>query len=342
MRLKPEQLDRHLKQPALSPIYFVTGDEPLQATEICDAIRARARALGYAERVLLDVERDFDWDRLRQAGANLSLFSDRRIVELRLGDHSPGKEGAVALGDYAAASPPDNLLLISAGKFDGRSKQTKWFKALDSAGVVIELWPVTPDRLPEWLMRRMQRAGKSIDAAAAEFVALRVEGNLLAASQELDKLALLVEGASVGIEDVLRSVSDSARFDAFSLVDASLLGETERVVRTLRGLRAEGHELPMVIGAVMWELRQVCSMARAMQAGASRDQAMNAGQVWQQRRARVGAALSRHAAPDMLRFLCDAAAADRASKGALRADPWRLLEEFLLRVAGLRLGVRPA
>jgi DNA polymerase-3 subunit delta len=342
MRLKPEQLDRHLKQPALSPIYFVTGDEPLQATEVCDAIRARARALGYAERVLLEVERDFDWNRVQQAGANLSLFSERRIVELRLGDHSPGKEGAAALGDYSAAPPPDNLLLISAGKFDGRSKQTKWFKALESAGVVVELWPIAPDRLPEWLTQRMQRAGKNIDAAAAELVALRVEGNLLAASQELDKLALLVEGPSVGIEDVLRSVSDSARFDAFSLVHASLLGEKERVVRTLRGLRAEGHELPMVIGAVLWQLRQVCVVASATTAGASLDRAMTAAQVWGDGQARVRAGLKRHRPDVLISFLRDGAAADRACKGALKADPWRLLEEFLLRVAGLRLGVRPA
>ncbi|HEY7840044.1 MAG TPA: DNA polymerase III subunit delta [Gammaproteobacteria bacterium] len=342
MRLKPEQLDRHLKQPALSPIYFITGDEPLQATETCDAIRARARALGYTERVLLEVSRDFDWALLKQAGANLSLFSERRIVELRLGDHSPGKEGAAALGDYAAAAPPDNLLLISAGKFDGRSKQTKWFKALESAGVVIELWPVAADRLPEWLMQRMRRAGKNIDAAAAEFVALRVEGNLLAASQELDKLGLLVEGESIGIEDVLRSVSDSARFDAFALVDASLLGEKERVVRTLRGLRAEGHELPMVIGAVLWQLRLTCAAATAVAAGASIDRALNAARAWGDSEARARAALKRHRPDVLISFLRDAAAADRAAKGALKADPWRLLEEFLLRVAGLSLGVRPA
>jgi DNA polymerase-3 subunit delta len=342
MRLKPEQLDRHLEQPALAPIYFITGDEPLQATETCDAIRARARALGYGERTLLELTRDFDWDQLRRAGADLSLFAERRIIELRLGDYSPGKEGGAALGDYAAAPPPDNLLLISGGRLDGKSKQTKWFRALDSAGVVIELWPVAPDRLGGWLQRRMQQHGKHMDAEAAEFVALRVEGNLLAASQELDKLALLVDGATIGIEDVLRSVADSARFNAFDLVDAALLGDQERVVRTLRGLRAEGHELPMVLGGVMWELRQVCAMACAMQAGASREQAMNAAHVWPQRRARVSAALSRHAAPDMTAFLRDAAAADSASKGAFRADPWRLLEEFLLRVAGLELGVRPA
>jgi DNA polymerase-3 subunit delta len=342
MRLKPEQLDRHLQQPALAPVYFITGDEPLQATELSDAIRGRARALGYGERTLLDLARDFDWDALRQAGASLSLFSERRIIELRFGDHSPGKEGAAALCEYAAAPAADNLLLITSGKFDGKSKQTKWFRALEAAGVVIEVWPIPPDRLAEWLMRRMQRQGRSIDAEAAEFVAQRVEGNLLAASQELDKLALLTGGAAIGLEDVLRAVADSARFDAFSLVDATLLGEKERVVRTLRGLRAEGHELPMVIGGVMWELRQVCSMASAMAAGASRDQAMNAAHVWPQRRARVGAALARHKARDMLEFLRDGAAADRAAKGALAADPWRLLEEFLLRVAGLELGVRPA
>jgi len=342
MRLKADQLDRHLKQAELAPIYLVTGDEPLQETEVCDAIRARARALGYTERTLLELARDFDWTQLQQAGASLSLFAERRIIELRCGEHSPGKEGAAALGDYAAAPPADNLLLISAGKLDSRSKQTKWFKALESAGVVVELWPIEADRLPGWLVQRAQKNGKRLDAEAAKFIAQRVEGNLLAASQELDKLALLVEGPAIAVEDVLRAVADSARFDAFSLVDASLLGEKERVVRTLRGLRSEGHELPMVIGGIMWEFRQVCSMACAMQAGATRDQAMNAAHVWPQRRARVGAVLSRHAAPQMLAFLRDAAAVDRASKGAMRTDAWRLLEDFMLHVAGLKLGVRGA
>jgi len=341
MRVKADQLDRHLKQAELAPIYVVTGDEPLQATEVCDAIRARARTLGYTERTLLELSRDFDWVQLRQAGATLSLFAERRIIELRCGDHSPGKEGAAALGEYAASPPPDNLLLISTGKLDGKSKQTKWFKTLESAGVVIELWPVEADELPRWLMQRMQKIDRKLDAQAAEFIAQRVEGNLLAASQELDKLALLVDG-TIGVDHVLRAVADSARFDTFDLVDAALLGDKDRVVRTLRGLRSEGYEVPMVMGGVMWEFRQVCAMSCAMRAGATRDQVMNAAQVWPQRRARVGAALSRHGAPAMIGFLRDAAAVDRASKGALRTDPWRLLEEFLLRLAGVNLGVHPA
>jgi DNA polymerase-3 subunit delta len=341
MRLKPEQLNRHLQQTTLAPIYYVFG-EPLQQAEACDAVRARARTLGYTERTLLDVTPNYDWALLLQAGANLSLFSEKRLVELRLGERSPGKDGAPVLIEYAAAPPPDNLLLISGAALDGRSKQTKWFKALDSTGVVIETQAVSPDKLADWLVHRMQRLGKRIDADAAEIIAQRVEGNLLAASQELDKLALLVESESIGVESVLQAVSDSARFGAFTLVEASLLGEAERVVRTLRGMRAEGQELPMVIGAVLWQLRQLCSVASAVATGTSLERAMHGAGVWGDRQPRVRAALKRHPPRMLIAFLRDAAAADRASKGALKTDGWRLLEEFLLRVAGLELGVRPA
>lgn len=342
MRLKLEQLERHLAQPRLAPIYLVTGDEPLQRLEACDAIRARARELGYGERTVLELARDFDWNRLRQAGANLSLFAERRLVELHMGEHSPGRDGGPALIEYSTAAPADNLLLISAGRFDGKSRQTKWFKALDGAGAVIDVWPIEPAQLPNWIIARMRRMGRGIDPAAAAIIAERVEGNLLAARQELEKLVLLVEHGDVGVQEVERAVADSARFDTFVLVDACLLGERERVVRTLRGLRAEGFELPMVIGGLMWELRQVCSMACAMAGGLGREQAMAAGRVWEQRRARVAAALHRHPAAAMSAFLQDAAALDRASKGALKADAWRMLEEFLLRVAGSPLGLQPA
>src|SRR5690606_243842 len=205
------------------------------------------------------------------------------------------------------------------------------------AGAVIELWPVEPARLPAWIAQRVERAGRRIERDAAEIIAQRVEGNLLAAAQEIDKLLLLVSGKSISAEDVQRAVADSARFDAFALVDAGLFGDAPRVVRTLRGLRQEGHELPAVLGAVMWELRNVCSMVFEMAAGSGRDQVMNQHGVWAQRRGRVTAALRRLDRDAAARLLIEAAQVDRAVKGMDRADPWRLLEEFLLHAGGTPL-----
>jgi DNA polymerase-3 subunit delta len=336
VRLKAEQVPSHLSRGPLLPVYFVSGDEPLQMMEVTDAIRARALAEG-CERTVLEVARGFDWGELARAGAEMSLFSSRRLIELRLGDQSPGREGADALVAWAGSPPQDNVLLATSGKLDGRTRQGRWYKALEGAGAVIELWPVEPARLPAWIAQRVERAGRRIERDAAEIIAQRVEGNLLAAAQEIDKLLLLVSGKSISAEDVQRAVADSARFDAFALVDAGLLGDAPRGVRTLRGLRQEGHELPAVLGAVMWELRNVCSMVFEMAAGSSRDEVMSQHGVWQQRRARVTAALRRLDRNAAGRLLVEAARVDRAIKGMDQADPWRLLEEFLLHAGGTPL-----
>lgn len=335
MRLKAEQLHSHLNRDVLAPVYCISGDEPLQLMELADAIRQRARELGFDERTILQVERGFDWNQLQQAGANLSLFSRRKIIDLRLGQHSPGHDGADALVEYAARPVPDNLLLISSERLDGDKLRSRWFKALEKSGVTIQVWPVEPARLPGWIGRRLKQRGKEIDRDAAELLAERVEGNLLAAAQEVDKLVLLSEEPLVSLQHVMRAVSDGARFNVFDLAESCLLGDGARVARMLRGMRQEGTELLAVLGAVLWELRRFSGMAMAVERGTPIDAVLNEYRVQAARRRAATAGLRRLHPAGVAMILRAAASVDRAAKGALPMDAWQLLETLLLTIAGV-------
>lgn len=336
MRVRAEQLNAHIDRNGLAPVYLLSGDEPLQMTEAADEIRRHARDQGFAERTVLQVARGFDWSSLQQESANLSLFSTRRILDLRLDGHKPGRDGAEALIACAESAGEDNLLLITCERLDRKSQQTRWYKAMDQAGVTIQIWPVEPARLPEWVAQRMRRRGKTLDRPAAELIAQRVEGNLLAAAQEIDKLALLIEGDTVSIEDVMGTVTDSARFEAFALVESCLAGNATRLVRMLRGLRQEGVEPLGVLGPVMWELRRLSGMVHGLATGQTRDRILADYHVWPQRRAAVNACLDRLDTAAVSGLLRQAAAVDRSAKGASFAGAWEQLESFLLAVSGKR------
>lgn len=336
MRVRPEQLSSHIDRHGLARVYCLSGDEPLQMTEAADEIRRRARAEQYDERIVLEVTRGFDWNALRQETASLSLFSTRRLIDLRMGNQKPGRDGADALTACAGALTPDNLLLITCNRLDRKSQQTKWYKALDGTGVTVTLWPLEPARLPDWIRERTRRRGKSIDRQAAELISQRVEGNLLAAAQEIDKLILLVDSKTINLEDAMLTVTDSARYDAFALVESCLRGNTARLLRMMRGLRQEGVEPLGVFGPLMWELRRLTTMAHVLAAGANRDRVLTDFRVWPQRRTAVNACLNRFRPEDLSRLLGRAAAVDRAAKGASVAGPWELLEDFLLAVAGMK------
>ena len=337
MRLKPEQLPAHLRKPDLLPIYYLSGDEPLQMLEASDRIRARARALGYEERVVLDSATGFDWRELHEAGANLSLFSSRRIIELRLGSSKPGREGGAALADYAAGCAADNLLLLTSARIDRKTQQTKWFKALEQQGCCIHIWPVEGARLPSWIMDRCRAQGKQMTREAAQLVAQRVEGNLLAAQQEIDKLALLVEQTDIDRDAVLNMVVDSARYQVFDLIENVFLGRSERVVRMLRGLKHEGAEPLSVYGALMWGFRRAGAIAHEVARGKPQEQAYQAQRVPERDRKGLKMLLARLSPAHISALLVDALEVDKALKGALPADGWQLLERFLLSLTGPRL-----
>lgn len=342
MRQKVDQLHIHLQGRDLAPVYCLSGDEPLQMQDAEDAIRRRARELGVEERVVYHVERGFDWNQLALDGASLSLFSSRRLLELRLGAQKPGKAGGDALCAYTENLNPDNILLISTARLDRQAQQTRWFKAVDRAGVVVQVWPVEPARLPDWIVRRMQAMGRRLDRDAAEFIAQRTEGNLLAARQELEKLGLLLDGDHIRLSDVMHFIVDSSRHDVFDLIENAFQGRVDRAAAMLRGLRREGAEPMALFGALMWEFRRVVSMASAIAAGAGRDEVLGRYKVWPQRKPAVSAVLRRFDTPQLGRLLTHAAAVDRTLKGAGAEDAWVSMEDFLLQLAGTGVQSRPA
>ncbi len=337
MRLRPEQLAAHLQKPPLASVYYLCGDEPLQMLESGDAIRNRARTEGVDERIVYQVERGFDWDQLARDGANLSLFSSRRLIELRLGSQKPGKTGGEVLSRWAENPDSDDILVITSNKLDRQAQQTRWFKALDKAGVVVQVWPVDASRLPDWIRQRMSAMGRNMDRDAAELIAQRTEGNLLAARQELEKLCLILDKNDIRLEDVIHHVVDSTRHDVFALIEYVLLGRTRRAAAMLRGMRREGTEPLSLFGALMWEFRRLCSMAARIADGASREEVFREYRVWQQRQKALGTALQRFRPQEFGYLLSAAKDVDRSLKGGGVEDPWNALEDFLFHIAGERL-----
>jgi len=254
MQLRLSLLATHLQRP-LAPLYVVAGEEPLLIQESLDALRAAARRQGYTERQVLDADKAFDWSALTQAAASLSLFASRRLIEVNLLGGGPG-DGAKTLTELAAAPPPDTVVVLVAGPLEWRTRQAAWYGAIDAAGASLYIEPLKPEQLPPWIAGRLQAAGLTATETAVELLAHRTEGNLLAAQQDIEKLKLLYPGGRLDDEQVRAAVADSARFDAFDLTDKVLLGDAAGAVRSLTRLREEGVELPALVGAWAWMLRQ--------------------------------------------------------------------------------------
>lgn len=335
MKISPEKLPRQLAE-SLSPIYLISGDEPLLVLEAADAVRKAAHAAGFSERELFVTELGFDWEALRASRSALSLFADRRLLELRMTNGKPGEKGSRVLVDYAADPPQDCVLLVITPKLDRAGQNSKWATALARAGCWIPVWPVEEKQLPAWIRTRMRAAGLLPDREAVQLVAERVEGNLLAAHQEIEKLRLLNGPGAVDGDAVRRAVSDSARFDVFDLADAALEGRGARAARILDGLRSEGVEPVLILWALTRELRTLASLAFAISQGQNVDSAMAKAHIWSRRKPAVKSALARQSLSQLHGLLMGAGRVDRMIKGAL---PGRVWDELLALVAGLS-GVR--
>lgn len=333
-RLRPEQLGAALKKQLL-PLYVVTGDEALLVQEACDQIRKAARSQGFSERERFDADNNFDWGLLHNAAASLSLFADKKIIELHIGNGKPGAEGGKALQDYASRPADDNLLLVVLPKLDRNSQKAKWFGALENAGAVIQVWPVTGAQLPQWLAGRMAQAGLTAEPGAVDLLATRVEGNLLAAAQEIEKLKLLAPDGRVDAQLLANTVANSARYDVFGLVDKALLADAEGAVRNLHGLKGEGTEPLAVLWALAREIRTLLQVSQALQSSNFDWAAKQAG-VWDARKSLVQNALKRLRAPELEALLRKANGIDRAVKGMRDAEPWDELLDLVLSLAGVR------
>ena len=336
MRLRAEQLEDRLKRNTLDPLYLLSGDEPLQSVELAAAVRRVASEAGVEERVVLEVERGFDWSALAGEANAMSLFASRRLIELRLGTASPGKEGAQCLRSYVDAAPTENVLLITAGKFDRRVQQAQWFKALERAGVVVQLWPIEVRALPGWLQRRAVARGGRISEAAAAIVADRLEGNLLAAAQEVERLLLLHPQQEIDVDSVLASVDDSARYDIFSLADAALAGDATRTLRVLNGLRSEGVDPTSVSWVLTREIRLLAAIRDALADGQEEGRVFTQHRVWDKRKPLIRKALARLSAAEHSMLLLAAVRIDRVVKGVIRRDPWEEITWLCLGLSSLR------
>ena len=340
MKLTPAQLGKHL-QSQLAPVYVVSGDEHLLCQEACDAIRAACRAQGFSERQVFHVDKNFDWGQLYAAGASLSLFAEKKLIELRIDGGKPGDKGAAALLDYLARPAEDTLLLISLPKLDGSTQKTKWAKALIEGqnSQFVQIWPVESSQLPAWIRQRLANAGLAASPEAVELIAARVEGNLLAAQQEIEKLKLMAEGNQIDVATVQAAVADSARFDVFGLIDAALNGEAQHSLRMLEGLRGEGVEAPVILWALAREIRLLAGLAQQFAAGVPLDKAFASCRppVWDKRRPLLSKALQRHPHARWQQMLGDAQRIDAQIKGQAEGSPWNGLSRLCLLLAGQRL-----
>jgi DNA polymerase-3 subunit delta len=328
LKLYPEKLAGHL-QKQLLPVYLVSGDEPLLVQECGDMIRASARAAGCNEREVYDAGAKFDWNELLGGASAMSLFAERKLTELRLPSGKPGAEGSKALCEYLEMAGGDDVLLIIAGKIDRQSTNSKWYKALDKAGAVIQLWPVSPQELPRWLGQRIRAAGLRIDNEALQLLAERVEGNLLAAVQEVEKLKLLANDDHITVDTITQGVLDNARYNLFGMVDSALAGDAAGSLRMLRGLRGEGSEASVVLWALAREIRALADMRSDCDRGQSVQQVLAARRVWKNRIPLVQGALQRHNRASLAALVERAAATDGSIKGFADGNPWDNLESLV-------------
>ncbi|KRG65211.1 DNA polymerase III subunit delta [Stenotrophomonas humi] len=337
MELRPEQLVTQAASSALAPVYLIAGPELLRVIEAADAVRAKARAEGIGEREVFDADgRDFDWSQLSSSFNAPSLFSARRLVEVRLPSGKPGKEGAEVISDFCARPPPDVVLLITAGEWS-KAHQGKWAEAVSKAGVLSVAWAIKPHELGDWIERRLRAKGLRADPAAVQRLSERVEGNLLAAAQEIDKLALLADGQPLDVAKMESLVADAARYDVFRLNEAAFSGQPQAVLRMLAGLRGEGEAVAALMPMVIRELLLTAGLARVQAAGGNLAGEMKAKGIWESRQAPFKRALQRHPDPRRWeRFVAEASQVDRMAKGRADGDPWLALERLLVALAEAR------
>lgn len=333
MKIAANQLTSHLKK-TLLPCYLVTGDEHLLVQEALDTIRATAREQEFGSRELFVQTTGFDWGDIGRAGGNLSLFAEKRIIELRLPTGKPGVKGSAAISDFTSDAGDDLMFIVSAPKLDRNAQKSKWVKAMDAAGGVIQVWPVEGRELPAWINARMKSAGLQPERDAVRLIADRVEGNLLAAQQEIEKLRLLHGEGPVTVDDADAAVANSSRFDVYKLVDAAVGGNAARAIRILGGVRTEGVEPVIVMWALTREIRMLCGLIEKIRSGMDLSSAMRKSGVWQNREALVRACIGRHQASGFNSLLQLVRKGDAAAKGQMRADPWQMATEIVLGLAG--------
>ncbi len=319
VQLKQTDISRHLSGP-LVPVYLVSGDDPLLVQEACDEILLAARQLDFTERTVMHVERGFHWEELSISAGSMSLFAQKQLLDMRIPTNRFDKAASEALREHVQTPNPDTLLLIRTGRLDPRQKTSAWFKALDKAGVILLVWPVSARELPAWLQKRASRAGLEMDRDALRYLAERVEGNLLAAVQEIEKLRLLDLVQPLTLAALRSAVSDASHYDVFEMIDAALAQQPARASHMLYTLHQEGNQPLAVLGALTSQIRRM----------------LKGGYMPPQRKRLVESAMSRLGVKTLRGCLSEASNIDQQIKGMLEGDPWQSLERLLLGLSGTR------
>ena len=333
--LDSNQLKQHLNH-HLSPLYVLLGDEPLAQSECLDAIRLAARIAGADERFSYIAERNFNWQQIQSFSQELSLFSTKRILEIYIPSGKPGVDGSKVLTALAANLIPDTTIIIVLPGLEREAKNSAWFNALQSASTLIELKEVAPSQLPQWLAARLAQQNQSTEAASLAFIAHQVEGNLLAAHQEIQKLALLYPAGEISVEAVRESVLNVSRYDAFQLGEAVLAGDAARTSRILQGLQDEGENAVAVMNPLMWVLRPLVRIKHAEARGENLITAMTNARIYGDRQSLVKRALARLTVRQLeaaLQKLCDI---DKTAKGVMQGDAWLELSRLCFGLAKVR------
>ena len=329
------QFERHLKGGTLAPVYLIAGAEDLLRIEAADALRASAKVAGFAEREVFDVDGGFDWNAVAAAFATMSLFASRRVIELRLPTAKPGKEGGKLLEGFCAAPPADILLLVVGGEWS-RKHEAGWSRAIDRCGVLLPIWPLKPNERGAWIAGRLKSRGVAADRDAIALLSERVEGNLLAAAQEIDKLALLVGKQHLDAPGLEALVADSARFDVFAMVEAAVAGDAARALRVVAGLRGEGEQVAGLLPWLSGQLQALARIAAVAESGGNVASAMTQCGIWDARQPAFRRAIARINSAYAQRLAGECGRVERIAKGRADGDAWLALERLLTAVADPR------
>lgn len=338
MKIKPEQLNSFLQNglqnKQLPSVFVISGDEPLLSQEATDEIRSAARQLGFNERETFHVDGRFDWNTVFNETNSLSLFADKKIIELRIANGKPGDKGSKALCELCEQLNETNLILVILPKLEKSGYQSKWIKTLEANGAHIQVWPVSAQQMPRWIGQRLKQHGISANNEAVRILADRVEGNLLAAMQEIKKLNLLSLEGTVDADIMSTVVADSARYNLFSFVDQILEGDAQSAAKALRGLESEGTDPLALLWAITRELRTLNKASQAVAMGESKDWALKNAGVWDKRIPLFRKALSRLSPAHLRMLVHQAGAIDRGVKGLRKTDFWSEITTLVLSFAG--------
>lgn len=334
MKLRPNQIREHFAKGQLLPLYLLSGDEPLLMQEAADQIRSEARKTGITERELFLVESGFEWNNLLQAGNSMSLFGDRKLLEVRNEKGKFDDAAKKALATYCDNPNPDNILLLILPKVDKKTQSAKWFQALESVGGFIQVWPVDVAQLPQWIHQRMHSVGLEPTREAVQLLAERVEGNLLAAAQEVEKLILLRGEGPLDVRDIEDTVADHARYNLYDMVDETLQGNYSHAIKMLHFLRASGTEPTVLLWALSKEIRTLAGVSQLIDNGLAPARALQEYKVWENRKAMLQSALQRVPGRTFKHCLVEAARIDQAIKGLGQGDPWDGFTNLILWLAG--------